>query len=157
MAPFNIVVAVGVAASASPQQTWRLANFGSAAVNNPALEAGLWGDDADPDHDGMRNWDEYCFGLDPMQPLQGTSQVLSISNGTVPGRVVLRYQRRTDDPRLTYRLQASTDLRTWSNSGMMIEGESVVAINAQMESCRLELRASLAPASHQFYRIVVLP
>jgi hypothetical protein len=91
-----------------------------------------------------------------MQPLHGTPQVLSISNGTAPGRVVLRYQRRTNDPRLTYRLQTSTDLRTWSNTGMMIEGESVVAINAETESVRLELRASLAPASHQFYRVLVL-
>ncbi|MGH8247329.1 MAG: putative Ig domain-containing protein, partial [Gammaproteobacteria bacterium] len=154
---FEIVVVSGAAGAITSLETWRLEHFGAAVVGNPALEGSVWGDAADPDHDGLTNREEYYFGLDPTQPFGGGITVLSISKGTIPGRVVLRYPRRTDDVRLSYCLETSADLVHWSDTGALVQGESVVALEGGMETVLLELSVLPGPETHQFFRIKVMP
>ena len=45
----------------SPLSAWRELVFGT-HVNNPTEEATVWGDDADPDQDGISNLAEYMLG-----------------------------------------------------------------------------------------------
>ncbi|MGA1531298.1 MAG: putative Ig domain-containing protein, partial [Kiritimatiellia bacterium] len=47
-----------------PSDRWRIANFGN-DVFNSALETALWGDHADPDADGLSNYQEYLTCGDP--------------------------------------------------------------------------------------------
>ncbi len=46
----------------APISTWRSGQFTSLELNNPALQATVWGDNADPDGDGIRNFLEFAFG-----------------------------------------------------------------------------------------------
>ncbi len=46
-------------------ESWRLAEFGAAVVGNVALEESVWGDAADPDHDGLPNLAEAYHDRDP--------------------------------------------------------------------------------------------
>ena len=154
---FDIIVLSAAAGAMSSLEMWRLEHFGAAAVSNPALEASVWGDSADPDHDGLTNREEYYFGLDPTRPFGGGDAVLSISKGSIPGRVVLRYPRRANDPRLLYCLEASVDLIHWSDTDALIEGESVVTLDGGVESVRLDLNMLPGPESYQFFRIKVAP
>ncbi|HEU0008561.1 MAG TPA: Ig-like domain-containing protein [Verrucomicrobiae bacterium] len=154
---FDIVVLSGAAGAVTSVEQWRLEHFGAAAVNNPALEASVWGDVADPDHDGLTNREEYYFGLDPTRPFGGADTVLSISRGIIPSRVILYYPRRTNDSRLSYCLEASIDLIHWSDTGPLVEGESVVALDGGLEFVRLELSVLPGPDTHQFFRIKVMP
>jgi hypothetical protein len=154
---FEIVVLSGAAGAVTSLEQWRLEHFGAVAVGNPALEASVWGDAADPDHDGLSNREEYYFGLDPTQPFSGATSVLSITRGIIPGRVVLRYPRRSDDVRLSYCLISSTDLVHWSDTGALVVGESVVALDGGLETVLLELSVLPGPDTHQFFRIKVMP
>lgn len=45
-------------------QTWRTMKFSAAQLADPNVS----GDTADPDHDGLANFAEYAFGLDPFRP-----------------------------------------------------------------------------------------
>jgi|MDTC01.1.fsa_nt_gb predicted esterase len=65
---------------------------------------------ADPDGDGLRNRDEYAFGLNPTKPSKSDGIQATLSAGNSQ----FRYTRR--DPELTklsFRVQVSTDLMNW--------------------------------------------
>lgn len=48
-------------------------------------------------------------------------------------RVTVSYNRRTDDPSLTFVLQISEDLLTWRDASPDISGEVAVPLSAGME------------------------
>ena len=154
---FDIVVVSSSAGTLTSLEAWRLEHFGATVVGNPALEATVWGDAADPDHDGLSNREEYYFGLDPTQPFGGGTAVLSISRDAIPGRVVLHYPRRSNDPRLLYCLESSIDLIHWNDTDALILGETVVVLEGGVEFVRLELSVLPGLDTHQFFRIKVMP
>ena len=46
--------------------TWRVSNFAAGDLADPAKEASLWGNEADPDGDGLANVIEMAFGTSPL-------------------------------------------------------------------------------------------
>lgn len=103
---------------------WRVTHFGSGG------NAGLAGDLADPDGDGIANLTEFAFGLNPSQT---DSQNLIVTGSTLTQRgtpaVWLQNIPNSVDFRasfcrllnhvaagLTYTVQFSGDLATWQNS-----------------------------------------
>ncbi len=89
----------------SPTSVWKLANFGANANN-----AAIAGDTADPDADGMANLMEYAFATDPN--LASTNPFA----GTLAGnQYQIHFPRNISASDITYVLQASSSLMTWSD------------------------------------------
>jgi glycosidase len=91
-------------------QQWRQTNFGTI---DPADPAG--GDNADPDNDGVVNFLEYAFGMNPkssdvsLLPSIGRFQL----NGT--GYLTITFRKlRALNAGVTYHVEESPDLVTWN-------------------------------------------
>ncbi|MFT3829922.1 MAG: immunoglobulin domain-containing protein [Opitutaceae bacterium] len=92
---------------ANPLGPWRQMNFGTEA------NAGDAADTADPDHDGRCNLLEYALGSMPTTADSGNpAEVGSVTDGT--GTHLMLTFNRIADPTLTYTVQASDDLVSWS-------------------------------------------
>jgi hypothetical protein len=111
----------------TPLQSWRLTHFGTSANTGNAA------DQADPDGDGVRNLVEYALGRSPgvvnATPPFAMDFVQTDEN---PSSHLTISFHRIADPSLTYIVEASSDLSTWSpvwsSSGAANQpGEVVVA------------------------------
>ena len=94
--------------AASSIQKWRQTNFGSSQAAGAAL------DSADPDGDGLNNYAEFAFGLNPKSgnPDVGSSVQ---SSGTNNGQMRAIFRRRSDYliSGVSYIYEFSSDLQTW--------------------------------------------
>ena len=88
---------------------WVYTYFG---LNAPLSEAA---DTADPANDGFSNLLKYALGLDPLAPATFTP-TLSPSGGTWQ----FTYQRPANRADVTYVVQVSPDLSTWSATGVTL-------------------------------------
>ncbi|HEY2952973.1 MAG TPA: fibronectin type III domain-containing protein, partial [Verrucomicrobiae bacterium] len=83
--------------------TWRLLHFSPSDLVDASKEAMVWGDKADPDHDGLDNLLEFALGFDP-----GQREASAL--GVVPGLVEIAgqkyleisYKHRINEPLLQY-------------------------------------------------------
>jgi|GEM_PF-3054308 len=81
-APFDVGTATGsitVNLTGTILDDWRNTEFDEADLLNPALEATVWGDNANPDQDPFANLFEFLHGLDP----QVATFVPQVTLGTV--------------------------------------------------------------------------
>ena len=85
-------------------QTWRRTHFGTASA------AGEAADDADPDADGFSNFVEYAVGADPRLRSPAAVQAHMDTD-----RLKMIFSRIAD-PSLTYAVQFSGDLVSWTNA-----------------------------------------
>lgn len=93
--------------------TWSLAHFTEAELLDPAVS----GPNADPDGDGFANLLEFALGLDPRAAT--TAGLPAISIGT--SELIYTYRRPASRSELTYVVQVSTDLSTWTTAGVTHE------------------------------------
>ena len=105
----------------SPVESWRLARFGGIA------NAGNAADTADPDGDGLRNTLEYGFTLDPNVPSLAGIPTVRVNAG---GYLEIQFTRNTANTDLTYTVQASSDLVTWTPIASSTAGAVTVASGA---------------------------
>jgi autotransporter-associated beta strand protein len=118
----------------TPQESWRLANFGTTANTGNAA------DGADPDGDGMTNAQEYAAGTDP----KNAGSALRVSNIAFSGNdVVVSFPTVLGK---TYRLERSGSLQagSWTTVQANIAGTGGVV---QLTD------AGAAAQSRRFYRI----
>lgn len=111
-----LLVSVVARAADDPYNRWAVAKFGATAVNNPALQPTVWGEQADPDGDGLRNLLEYTADTNP----SAWNQLSDCYQYSVPtgGAPASRFPQliawlRTDDPDLRVVCQTSPDLGIW--------------------------------------------
>ena len=140
----------------SPVESWRLAHF--AAIAN----AGDGADIADPDSDGLRNILEYAFTLDPkVASLAGISTV-RVNGG---GYLEIQFTRNTANTDLTYTVQASANLVTWtdiasSTAGAVTAGSgahSVIESGAgAIKTVTVEDSQPVSAGNVRFLRVKVL-
>jgi glucose/arabinose dehydrogenase len=91
---------------------WQLAHYGHIGIDP----------NADPDHDGMSNFEEFWAGTDPLN----ANSILAINPTSVVinGSVQIRWQTVTGK---TYTVQYSSDLISWYNIGNSVLGDSSIA------------------------------
>jgi Putative Ig domain len=156
-AAFRIFVS-GSAPLAPPTPTalslWRELSFG-AHVLDPSQEAKVWGNDADPDYDGLSNLQEYLYGSNPMDPADH-GQGLAISTDAT-GQILVSYNRRTNDPRITYFLETSQDMLSWSVVDPLAQPESTQILSSGIERVTTALSTPNPEAGFFRVRIVYAP
>jgi Fibronectin type III domain len=113
----------------------------------------------DLDRDGISNLIEYAFDLDPQVPGVGALPTPVLSLNVVDGLqyLVISYPKRLDDARLTYEVQASTDLRTWAPATVEEAAPPVVSAagNTTTVSIRILPAISAASLGKTFVRVTV--
>lgn len=73
---------------------WRTTQFSSAELADPALETTVWGDLADPDHDGIPNLLEYGTATDAKKANASPAPITLDTDAPGGPRLALTYQRR---------------------------------------------------------------
>ena len=80
----------------SPEMlAWRQQYFSAADLANPAKEATVWGDQADPDGDGRNNLQEYVAGTVPTNAASRMQFTVERGAGVVQLRITPRQEGRT--------------------------------------------------------------
>jgi hypothetical protein len=109
----NDVVLTAHAFTSESYATW---------ASNRGLSGGNAASSADPDYDGLSNWQEYAFNLNPKV---GNGQPMSGGVESISGEkwLVMRYRRWSGpvDAGLIYQPEWSRDLVVWSAGGMIDE------------------------------------
>jgi len=142
----------------TPLETWRGQHFSAADLADPVKEATVWGDDADPDRDGNRNWKEYVFGGNPLDPsdssLHFTVEVATGAGGEPVLEVTCR--QRTNDPALTFVHEVSADLQTWHSGAAYTAVVSAIPIDAEIQEVTFKDTGFGASNGRYFGRVKVL-
>jgi len=86
--------------------TWQQTYFNQSQLNNPAIS----GPTAAPGQDGIANLVKYAFNLAPLSNQQANLPHATIS----AGKLTLVFNKTASD--ITYTVQSSTDLVTWSTT-----------------------------------------
>jgi hypothetical protein len=125
------------AVPASP--AWRTTHFTAGELALPAVS----GDLADPDADGHPNLLEYALDTDP----RSSAAASPLTVRTAPGQLLLDYPAA--HPELRYTVETSTDLVTWTTTGV-IDNETALpaartAAIPHTEGARTFLRLRVTP------------
>ncbi|TAE77152.1 MAG: hypothetical protein EAZ84_05140, partial [Verrucomicrobia bacterium] len=114
--------------------------------NGPVSDYDTWkasnnltgGPDDDDDHDGLSNFAEYAFGLDP----QGASSANAIVTPLNTATGTFSYKRRKQSTSgLSYSIWYSTDLNSWTKDTGAIEESP--AINGEVETVPVAISSGL--------------
>jgi len=139
----------------SPKLDWRAANFTVAQLADPALEATVWGDTADPDKDEISNLLEYAMGLDPNSADSAASGAPSVRPQGGALTMIFRRARSATDVDLV--VEWSQDLKTWTDqSGSEYEmqlAERLVAENGDIAT--YEASMAVGAGRRGFVRLTV--
>ena len=106
----------------TPHEAWRQHYFGSPA------NSGSGADNADPDHNGIPNLQEYALGGNPATPDSSQSHLpTAILTGD---QLEFRLTRLTDRSDLILTVEASSDLTTWTPLARSTAGQAFIALTA---------------------------
>lgn len=106
---------------------WRTLRFGSPDDSNESISGKL----ADPDGDSLTNLLEYALVLDPKSPDASSGQKMLDESR-------LFYTRRSGVPDLSFTVETSTDLQTWSYGAAFTATPLLTPINTQSESVTVQ-------------------
>ena len=98
---------------------------------------------ADPDGDGLNNFGEWAFDLDPFNGSGAPSRAGTPVSAPDPadGNIVklwptVRFARRTDAPAITYVVEYSTGLTAWTAGGTLVGTESSGQVGSEIATYR---------------------
>ncbi|MBI2513888.1 MAG: putative Ig domain-containing protein [Opitutae bacterium] len=120
---------------------WQATNFTSGELS----DANVSGPAADPDHDGVANLTEYALGTDPKAASTSGLPAITVSNG----EWVFTYTRPADRSDLTYTVETSTNLSTWTTTGITHERVSTGATETWRG------RLTITAGQNAFFRLKV--
>jgi hypothetical protein len=133
---------------------WETRHGWSAGDGNPGH-----GGAGDLDRDGLSNWKEFVFDLDPLvsdaQSLPAFSTQLNPSDGQ--RYLTYSYRRLLGVTGLTYSVQLSTDMQSWtSNTADYVELSATPNLGGASETVLVRVLPSLAtPDIRKFVRVFV--
>lgn len=140
---------------------WRRFRFGS-AVDNAALQATVWGSNADPDRDGRVNLLEYALGSDP----NAADSSGDITGTSALGTRTLTFTRRPEDLDLTYILEVSSSLslagwqevaRSTAGAVTVSSGIGAMSVTEAADGRNMRVSVTIAAAgSASFARLRVI-
>jgi RHS repeat-associated protein len=162
---FILVTAAFAQTTSDPYRTWAIAQWGAAAVNDPAQEVSVWGMGANPDGDGLTNLQEYCYGTDPRQSTQ--NPIVRDAGQTVSSYTAITVRHRVDDPALIVFPQYSNDMLSWwprlprdsfsySGANSLFWKWQVGAVSNGMQNVTYVCAAPIADQSAIFTRLAVM-
>ena len=137
--------------------SWRAQYFASSDLSDPAKEATVWGDSADPDRDGRPNLLEYALGLSPIDQndrSQGLATEVWIEGSN--GYQRLTFNRRKNDARLIYVPQVSGDKQTWNSGSGFVQEVTVTNLNAEFDSVTWQDLTPITPGNPRYFQLKVL-
>ena len=106
---------------------WRALNFSGADLASDAVSGPL----ADPDGAGVTNFQRYAHGLAARGPVAAPVTLGSVSSGG-QRYLTLSFERRATAPGLTYTVEASSDLATWTQvPGLVYAPGTPASVTAQ--------------------------
>jgi hypothetical protein len=86
------------------------------------------------DYDGRLSLTQYAFGSTATDATAAdTVSVLRIAKDLETGHLVMAFDRRTNDPRITYLLEQSADLQTWTSAADTLQEVMASAIGPNFE------------------------
>jgi hypothetical protein len=130
---------VAPAVDSAQFDAWRLAHFTAEQLTNAAVS----GENADPDYDGMLNWQERVAGTNPTNALSSLVLSAPTNNMAAAGKFVVRWQSVTGR---TYTVMAATNL---------IVGFTNLATNIWGVAPENVYTDSVGNAVQRFYRVKV--
>lgn len=146
---------------------WRAAAFAAADLADPAREATLWGDLADPDGDGLCNGAEYAAQTPPLlgnpaDVLRSDLAVLVVSaaSGQFP---VHQLRELLPGAGYAYEAQSSTDMSHWQTVPWngLVEVQRQTGAAGETDRVTLRMPESIGQAAQggpqRFYRVVLKP
>ncbi len=126
--------------------------FTDAELADPALEATVWGREADPDADGVVNLFEYALGTEPRVGNPGAlGQVLGCATAA-DGSLEFKFRRRPGTVGVGYRLEHSADLADWATLPEADRTEGILDCGCGLEEVTWRIAAP-AGTARGFYRL----
>lgn len=135
------VMSVNATTTFTGYAAWQLDQFGADA-GNPLIA----GPSANPARDGVSNLLKYAFGLDPFASAVGQLPAAVLSGGSLS----ITYTKVLAATDLTYTVEWSDDLTSWSASGITEQ-----LVSGDTETQRIRASVSGAPATARFLRVRV--
>ncbi len=98
----------------SALESWRTLHFTPEELANPALEATLYGNAADPDGDGRSNLLEYATGTDP-RSAGATVETVEMETVGPDSFLTLTFLKNMSATDLSFQVETAEDLATWND------------------------------------------
>jgi len=128
-------------------EAWRYERFSSVDRLNPLV--GMSG--SDPDGDGLTNWAEYCYGLNPRVKDRINTRQLTVNDGG-GDYVGIELTRCLNAFDVDWSLRSSGDLTSWSLEPSVIHGSPQV-IGSELEKVILKTGTLMDAGGKMFFRV----
>ena len=129
---------------ASSVQQWRQTYFGSSQATGAAL------DSADPDGDGLNNYAEFAFGLNPKVSSRDIGNRV-VADPDIAGKMRAIFRRRKDylAAGINYFYEFSNDLVTWETGAVTPQ---ILGADGTMQSLTLDFPVMSSGQPSRFFR-----
>lgn len=135
---------------------WKQLHFLPQDLADPSKESTLWGDQADPDKDGLPNRAEFALGRNPAR--SDAAGVFNFTKGTNAGKeyILFPLTMRRDVDSSRYVIEMSSDLVHWDAQNLEVDDTDSLGRYAIRRTYRYPILKN-APVVPRFFRLNFVP